>query len=56
MSLYHKNLNAAQRAVQNSNINYIHVETPQTENNNNDDYMQIRSQKTNKTEHNVCIA
>ena len=54
-----------QGAVQNSNINYIHVETPQAENNNNNDYKQFRSQKAghkltkfallSTAEHKVCI-
>ena len=33
-----KQKNRAQRAVQNSNLNYTHVETPQSENDNNNDY------------------
>lgn len=42
MNLKHKN--RAWCVVQHLNINYIHVETPQVENYNNNDYEQFKSQ------------
>lgn len=38
--------NRAWHAVQNSNINYIHDETPQVVNDKNNDYKQLESQET----------
>lgn len=42
MNLKHKN--RAWCVVQHLNTNYIHVETPQVENYNNNDYEQFKSQ------------
>ena len=36
--------NRAWHAVHNSNTNYTHTETPQAENENNDDYKQMKPQ------------
>lgn len=38
--------NRAWHAIQNSNINYVHDETPQVVNDKNNDYKQLESQET----------
>ena len=43
MNLQHNS--RAWHAVQNLNINYIHIETPQAQNDDSNDYKQFKSQK-----------
>ena len=50
-----KHENIAWRTVQNSDMNYIHIETPEAENYNNNNYKHFKSQETKRTRHtHIC--